>query len=43
MKRQRALTFDRTLFPRLAIPAIFSNTAQTAAVSSDGFFFVAAA
>ena len=29
--------------PRRRIPAIFSNTAQTAAVSSDGFFLVAAA
>ena len=43
MKHQRALTFDRTLFPRLAVPAISSNTAKTAAVSSDRFFFVAAA
>jgi hypothetical protein len=29
--------------PRRRIPVIFSNTAQTAAVSSDGFFLVAAA
>jgi hypothetical protein len=28
---------------RTLLPAIFSNTAQTAAVSSDGVFFVAAA